>query len=73
MNVTEISKICKQLTDEVGKYNGTLIIYNAHDSIDFCSIDTSVEVARTRTSSYLWLELLLESFPLLERLLTLLF
>jgi hypothetical protein len=59
---------CK-LTENPGSYYGTIIVYNAEDSTDFCIIDTSVIVPRTRASSYLWYEWLLERFPLLERLL----
>jgi len=58
------------ITNVTGYYNGTIVIYNAEDSTDFCTIDTSVIVPRTRKStSYHWL---IECFPLLERLLTLL-
>ncbi|KYK21857.1 hypothetical protein AYK21_04410 [Thermoplasmatales archaeon SG8-52-2] len=60
------------LTDLKGTYVGTITVYNADDSTDFCEIDTSVEVTRNRASYYQWLELLIEHYPMLGRLLSLL-
>lgn len=43
---------CK-LTDIPGSYNGTIIIYNAEDSTDFCIIDTYVKVSREKSHNVL--------------------
>jgi hypothetical protein len=60
------------LTSGTGKFNGTIIVYNADDSTEFCEIDTSVEVKRVRSQNAFILNLF-RRFPLLERTLTFLF
>jgi hypothetical protein len=67
-----IINVTCSLTDLVGTYNGTIIIYNADDSTEFCSIDTSVEIPRAKPINSLFFNLLFKYYPMLESLLYLL-
>jgi len=66
----DIINVTCVLTDVTGTYNGTIIVYNADDSTEFCEIDTSVEVTRVRSQNVvIWN--LFQRFPMLERLFSL--
>ena len=67
----DIINVTCVLTNVTDTYNGTIIVYNADDSTEFCEIDTSVEVTRVRSQNPFILNLF-QHFPLLEKLLNLL-
>jgi len=60
------------LTDTWGDYTGTITVYNADDSTDFCEIDTSIELTRAKVLYNQWFRALFEHFPMMQRLLNLL-
>jgi hypothetical protein len=59
------------LTEEEGKYDGDIFVYNADDATDFCELATSVEVPRARTHNAFWN--LFEQFPALYQILEIIF
>jgi len=59
------------LTNTTGPYTGTITVYNADDSTDYCELDTSVEVPRARSHSIIWN--LFEQFPVFYQILKLVF
>jgi hypothetical protein len=62
--IVNVTCILKNLT---GSYNGTIVVYNADDSTDFCEIDTSVEISRVRSQNNLIWNLF-KQFPFFDRI-----
>jgi hypothetical protein len=60
------------LTEEEGDYTGEITVYNAKDATDYCKIDTSVSVPRTRSyNAMIWN--LFEQFPALYQIVKIIF
>lgn len=58
-----------ELTDVIGSYTGTIYVYNADDTTDFCDVPTSAVVKKSKAvNNWLFLRIL-EHFPMLKNLL----